>query len=171
MASNNPVDRGAADVISPRSKTTILELSLRVEGDGESFAKKDAVERAVRELIRDGLLACDCRRIWPTEQRFASRSCSAACSEGVMDIAAHFGDNLARCRKRADLSQGELGIRASLHRTEISQLERGLRNPRIDTLVKLAGSLEIPAEDLLTRLTWSPGDCRPGRFKGVTVRS
>jgi transcriptional regulator with XRE-family HTH domain len=38
-----------------------------------------------------------------------------------MDIAAHFGDNLIRCRKHADLSQDELAIRASLHRTEVSQ--------------------------------------------------
>jgi len=30
-------------------RLTILELSLQVEGGGESFAKKDAVERAVRE--------------------------------------------------------------------------------------------------------------------------
>lgn len=88
-----------------------------------------------------------------------------ACFEDVMDIAAHFGNNLARCRKRADLWQDELAIRASLHRTEVSQVERGLRIPRIDTLVKLAASLEVPAEDLLTGLTWSPGDYRPGRFK------
>jgi transcriptional regulator with XRE-family HTH domain len=44
-----------------------------------------------------------------------------------MDIAALFGENLARCRRRADMSQEDLGVRASLHRTEISQLERGLR--------------------------------------------
>lgn len=42
----------------------------------------------------------------------------------MIDIAARFGDNLARCRKRADLSQEELSVRASLHRTEVSQLER-----------------------------------------------
>lgn len=82
-----------------------------------------------------------------------------------MDIAAHFGDNLARCRNRADLSQEELSVRASVHRTEISNLERGLRIARIDTLVKLAGSLEVPAGDLLTGLTWSPGGYRPGRFR------
>lgn len=46
-------------------RLTILELALRLDGD-DDFAKKDAVERAVRELSRDGLLACDCRRIWPT---------------------------------------------------------------------------------------------------------
>jgi len=82
-----------------------------------------------------------------------------------VDIAAQFGENLARCRKRADISQEELGVRASLHRTEISQLERGLRVARIDTLVKLAGSLEVPAENLLAGIAWSPGDVRLGSFK------
>jgi transcriptional regulator with XRE-family HTH domain len=56
----------------------------------------------------------------------------------MIDIAARFGDNLAHCRKRADLSQDELNVLASVHRTEVSQLERGLRLPRIDTLVKLS---------------------------------
>lgn len=85
MASDNPTDRGTAGAISPTKqdeiaeravltqilvlhpdRLTILELALRMEGDGEGFARKDAIERAVRELSRDGLLACDCRRIWPT---------------------------------------------------------------------------------------------------------
>ena len=81
-----------------------------------------------------------------------------------MDIAARFGDNLARCRKRADLSQDELSVRASLHRTEISQLERGLRLARIDTLVKLIGSLEVSADELLAGMGWNPGDTRIGSF-------
>lgn len=82
-----------------------------------------------------------------------------------MDIAARFGDNLARCRKRADLSQDELSVRASLHRTEISQLERGLRLARIDTLIKLVGSLEISADELLDGMGWDPGGTRIGKFK------
>jgi transcriptional regulator with XRE-family HTH domain len=82
----------------------------------------------------------------------------------MIDIAALFGDNLARCRKRADFSQEELALRASLHRTEISNLERGLRLPRVDTLVKLKSCLEVSADDLLAGLTWTPGDYRPGGF-------
>lgn len=82
----------------------------------------------------------------------------------MMDIAAHFGDNLARNRRLADVTQEELSIRASLHRTEISQLERGLRIPRIDTLIKLAASLEVPASDLLVGLTWNPGATVHGSF-------
>jgi transcriptional regulator with XRE-family HTH domain len=83
----------------------------------------------------------------------------------MIDVAARFGDNLARQRKLADLSQEELSLRASLHRTEVSQLERGLRLPRIDTLVKLTGSLEISADELLEGITWTPGDYRPGGFE------
>jgi transcriptional regulator with XRE-family HTH domain len=82
-----------------------------------------------------------------------------------MDIAALFGENLSRCRKRADLSQEELSVRASLHRTEISQLERGLRIARVDTLVKLIGSLEVSADELLVGMDWEPGGTKLGKFK------
>jgi DNA-binding XRE family transcriptional regulator len=80
-----------------------------------------------------------------------------------VDIAARFGQNLRRCRKRADLSQEELSVRASLHRTEISHLERGLRVARVDTL-KLRGSLGISADDLLEGMGWDPGGTRIGQF-------
>ena len=45
------------------AQLTILELALRVESDLRD-CEQDAVERAVRELSRDGLIACDCRRIY-----------------------------------------------------------------------------------------------------------
>jgi transcriptional regulator with XRE-family HTH domain len=82
-----------------------------------------------------------------------------------MDIAALFGENLSRCRRRADMSQEELGVRASLHRTEISQLERGLRVARIDTLVKLAGALGVSPSELIEGIDWSPGRTTTGQFK------
>lgn len=85
----------------------------------------------------------------------------------TVDIAARFGDNLARLRRAADLSQEELSVRASLHRTEVSQLERGLRIPRIDTLVKLAASLEATADELLAGLEWTPGGMVYGRFRSA----
>jgi transcriptional regulator with XRE-family HTH domain len=50
-----------------------------------------------------------------------------------MTIAERFGANLTRHRRAADLTQEELSVMAALHRTEISQLERGLRIPRLDT--------------------------------------
>jgi hypothetical protein len=47
------------------AQLTILELALRVETDLRS-CEQDAVERAIRELSRDGLLSCDCRRLAPS---------------------------------------------------------------------------------------------------------
>jgi transcriptional regulator with XRE-family HTH domain len=81
-----------------------------------------------------------------------------------MDINERFAANLVRCRKRAGLSQEELAIRASLHRTEISMLERAKRLPQIDTLVKLMGTLEASADDLLAGIAWLPGEVHPGRI-------
>jgi hypothetical protein len=47
------------------AQLTILELALRVE-TGQQDHDQDAVERAVRELARDGLITCDCRRLAPS---------------------------------------------------------------------------------------------------------
>lgn len=49
-----------------------------------------------------------------------------------MSVAEQFGRNLARCRRAAGLSQEDVSFLAGLHRTEVSQLERGLRLPRLD---------------------------------------
>ena len=68
-----------------------------------------------------------------------------------------FGKNLARCREGADVSQEELGFRASIHRTEVSLLERGERMPRVDTAMRIAGSLGISMDDLVTGMEWRPG--------------
>ncbi|MGB7685835.1 MAG: helix-turn-helix transcriptional regulator [Solirubrobacterales bacterium] len=75
-------------------------------------------------------------------------------------LAIKFGQNLRRCRRFAELSQEELGERASLHRTEIGMLEHGQRVARIDTLIRLAGAMAIPPGDLLEGIHWSVGDQR-----------
>lgn len=82
-----------------------------------------------------------------------------------MSVAERFGGNLARERRLAGLSQDELSVRASIHRTEVSQLERGLRVARIDTLVKLAASLEVSPAELLVGINWKPGEARLGCFE------
>lgn len=55
-------------------------------------------------------------------------------------------------------------MRASLHRTAVGQLERGERVARVDTAVKLAGSLGIPPGELLDGMGWNPGGTRIGAF-------
>lgn len=60
-----------------------------------------------------------------------------------------FAQNLRRERKRLELSQEELGFRCDLNMSEISRLERSRRDPRLATIVKLAGALGIPPAKLL----------------------
>jgi len=67
-----------------------------------------------------------------------------------------FATNLRKARKRAGISQEELGFRCDLHRTEVSLLERAGREPRLATLIKLAGSLETTPEELCEGLAWNP---------------
>jgi transcriptional regulator with XRE-family HTH domain len=81
-----------------------------------------------------------------------------------MDVAARFGQNLRRCRRRAGFSQEELGLRSSLHRTEIGLLERGSRVPRIDTLIKISSALAIPPSELIEGIEWTPGNTTSGNF-------
>jgi len=81
-----------------------------------------------------------------------------------VNVADRFGDNLRLLRRRAGLSQEETAVRASLHRTAVGQLERGERVARVDTLIKLAGSLGIPPEELLDAMGWDPGGTRLGQF-------
>jgi transcriptional regulator with XRE-family HTH domain len=68
-----------------------------------------------------------------------------------------FAANLRRARTAAGISQEELGNRCDLHRTEISLLERAGREPRLGTIVKLAGALDSTAGELCAGIAWNPG--------------
>lgn len=72
-------------------------------------------------------------------------------------LAEHFGRQLRRRRRRAYLSQDRIAFVIGLHRTEISQLERGLRNPQLDTILKLAAGVEASPCELMAGLRWRPG--------------
>lgn len=64
------------------------------------------------------------------------------------------GQNLVRFRERARLSQQGTADRAGLHRTHVALIEAGQRLPRLDTIVKLAGAVEVEPCALLMRMAW-----------------
>ncbi len=83
------------------------------------------------------------------------------------ELARHFGHNLRRVRSQAGISQEELGFRSGLHRTEVGLLERGVRVPPIDTLLKLASGLGVRIEcPLFDGISWNAGTTTttPGAF-------
>jgi len=60
-----------------------------------------------------------------------------------------FAASMRRRRLELGLSQEALGDAAGLHRTEISLLERGAREPRLTTIVRVARALRVRPAELL----------------------
>jgi transcriptional regulator with XRE-family HTH domain len=83
----------------------------------------------------------------------------------TLDLDRSFGPALRRCRRRAGLTKETLSQRAEVHRTEISLIERGLRNAGVDVVTRLIGALEVDPADLFDGAIWTPPDGgRKGRF-------
>jgi transcriptional regulator with XRE-family HTH domain len=66
-----------------------------------------------------------------------------------MDIRQRLSANLRRLRLDKGWSQEAFAHEADLHRTYISDLERGARNPTIEVVDKLAVALDVTAGALL----------------------
>lgn len=58
-----------------------------------------------------------------------------------MDARARVGRNMKRLREAKGWSQEELADQAGIHRTYVSGVERGVRNPTVTVLEKLAVAL------------------------------
>lgn len=59
------------------------------------------------------------------------------------------GKKIRELRLGADLSQERLGEMTGLDRTYISGIERGIRNPSLKNIEKLAKSLNVKVSDLI----------------------
>jgi transcriptional regulator with XRE-family HTH domain len=83
----------------------------------------------------------------------------------VSELSQHFALVLQRQRLRADFSAEELAFLSGMHKTAITHLERGERLPRLDSIVRLAGGLEIEPSELLAGIRYRPGGFKPGRYE------
>ena len=65
-----------------------------------------------------------------------------------MDVRSRVGANVRRLREAKGLSQEELAFDAEMHRTYVSGIERGKRNPTVTVLDRLATALGAPISGL-----------------------
>src|ERR1700720_3952500 len=68
-----------------------------------------------------------------------------------VDLTGLLGAAIRERRTFLRMSQEELAVRSGLHRTYLSDVERGARNPSIKTIEKIAYALQLPVVKLLGR--------------------
>ena len=103
------------------------------------FSRRRKFSRTFRDKNRNTLVKGDLIGIYSSVN--AHKQTKASLKRGL-------GAAIRRERSVLRISQGELASRAGLHRTYVSDLERGARNPSIDSIEKLARALEISVAKL-----------------------
>lgn len=61
----------------------------------------------------------------------------------------NFGANIRKLRLKRGWSQEDLAEFSGLHRTYVSGIERGIRNPTLSIIILIAKALEVPPSALL----------------------
>ncbi|HEY1561276.1 MAG TPA: helix-turn-helix transcriptional regulator [Caulobacteraceae bacterium] len=76
-----------------------------------------------------------------------------------MDLPQILGRNVREARKQKGLSQEALALEADMKRSYVSDLERGLRNPSVKAVERLAIALKVLPSELLeipAGASWPP---------------
>ena len=68
------------------------------------------------------------------------------------DVKKRFGLVIKKWRGKTGISQDELAWRAELHRTYVSDIERGARNPSLQSIERLAKALNVSFSTLFQPL-------------------
>jgi len=69
-----------------------------------------------------------------------------------MEVRRRVGLNVRHFREERGLSQEAFAFDCGLHRTYISAVERGIRNPTVVVLEKMAAALNVPSAQLLEEM-------------------
>jgi transcriptional regulator with XRE-family HTH domain len=67
------------------------------------------------------------------------------------DVRKTVGRNVRRLREEAGLSQEKLALEADLDRTYVSGVERGVRNPTVTVVARIAKALKTEPNKLLIK--------------------
>ncbi|WP_429261482.1 helix-turn-helix domain-containing protein [Paraburkholderia atlantica] len=85
------------------------------------------------------------------------------------ELRTRISTNIKILRGKLGMSQEALADRAGLHRTHISQLERGTLNLGLDTLIVVAAALGVEEVELLAVPTEVPEPVQRGPRKRIPV--
>lgn len=67
------------------------------------------------------------------------------------DVRERFGDAIRSCREEIGLTQEDLAEKARIHRSYVSDIERGARNVSLINIERLAEALTVSMSELFRR--------------------
>jgi transcriptional regulator with XRE-family HTH domain len=70
---------------------------------------------------------------------------------------AAFGLTIREIRSRRGVSQENLALRCGLDRTYVSGIERGIRNPSLTNILKIAAALDVRPSELFAEMAATQG--------------
>lgn len=68
------------------------------------------------------------------------------------------GENIRQARKKAGLTQRQLAEKSGVATITLQQYERGVREPKLDTIAKIARAMNLFASDLISGDQWQNVD-------------
>jgi len=75
-----------------------------------------------------------------------------AVDAAAMDVRLRLGKNLRRLRRAKGLGQEKFALEFGIDRTYVSGIERGVRNPTVTVVQRLADALEVPIAELFAEI-------------------
>jgi transcriptional regulator with XRE-family HTH domain len=76
-----------------------------------------------------------------------------------------FTANVERLRRQRDYSVDRLAERSGIEREELEAIMRGAADARVDSILRLAGALEVTPEELYEGVAWVPDGEGGGEFR------
>jgi transcriptional regulator with XRE-family HTH domain len=80
-------------------------------------------------------------------------------SRKIKSVELAFGQILRQLRQERGLSQEGLALESGYHRTYISQLERGQKNPSLKTIFQLAKALNVEPSEIIEHVQSLAAPC------------
>jgi transcriptional regulator with XRE-family HTH domain len=72
----------------------------------------------------------------------------------------NLGQNIKRLRKERGLSQAQLAEKVECHLSNINRIETGKYTPALETVVRIAATLDVPVDYLINSTDGNPDEIR-----------
>lgn len=106
-------------------KNENLYYNGKIDCGGFGIIFNDEIDIAAEEIFNNGILVC---------------------KKEISDINMKIANQISLARNKKNLTQTELAKITGIHQAEISKIERGIGNPSIKTLERIAQGLELTLE-------------------------